>query len=73
MSIPSKFIDTSLPGVPGSKQLLEPPNPEYIKYILEENKPSNRMKAMRLVMLEYRGVLNPAIADKAVEEYFNEE
>ena len=64
MSIPSKFIDTSLP---------EPPNPEYIKYILEENKPSNRMKAMRLVMLDYGGVLNPAIADKAVEEYFNEE
>jgi len=70
--IPKQYVDTSHGGkiMP---QLTEPPNPEYILYLIEKHKPEDRGKAMKLVMTEYQGRANPAMVDVIIKEYFENE
>jgi len=69
--IPKQFVDTSNDGqiMP---QLTEPPNAEYIIYLLEKFNPATRGKAMKLVMTEYHGRANPAMVDTVIKKYFEE-
>lgn len=63
MEAPRKYIDTSIPGVPGSNQLVEPLNPEYIKWFIEKelevNPDLSRREMMDLLMKDFRGKVNP--------------
>jgi hypothetical protein len=70
--IPRKNVDTSRGGKIMS-QLAEPPNPEYILYLLEKYKPTNHGKAMKLVMTQYHGRANPAMVNVIIKEYFADE
>ena len=70
--IPRQYVDTSNNGkiMP---QLVEPPNPEYILYLLEKKQPATRDEAMMLVMTDFRGTVNPSMVDVIVEEHFANE
>lgn len=71
---PRKHVDTSIPGVPGSNQLCEPPNPDYMKWLvekhLEENPNATKKDFLRVIMVDYRGSINPRLVEEFLEENY---
>lgn len=66
--IPDKYDDTS--DGDGNKQLVESPNIEYVRHLVETHKPENRTEAMSLVMNDYKGHVNPGVIAMMLHEIY---